>query len=165
MEDFTYESLWQAVYKEKKTNELQILSRTFYQDVKKYIGTLKGTNAGEADETKLNAIRLLEELFGKRKQKILIYVAHNKTLPEPTVPLELSFYEKVRKEYGEATVDGFEEAMPHKEELYVNKDFPEIILPSGTRIGPYKKGDRLELENEEDTNFLKSTEICVNRNG
>ena len=162
MEDLSYESLWQAVYKEKKTNEIQTIPKTFYDDIEKYIEKLgKGENE-ETSETKQNAIKLLEGLFEKRKQKILIYIAHNKSLPQPMPPAEQKFYELVSEDCNKTTLDGYKSSTEQKiTSLRVNKDIPEIILPSGKKIGPYKAGDKVNTDNMEDISFLKSTEICI----
>jgi DNA replication initiation complex subunit (GINS family) len=164
MEDISYESLWQVVYKEKKSNELQAVPKTFYDDILKYIERQENQQNGEANETKQNAERLLNDLFERRKQKILIYIAHNKSLPQPTIPAEQKFYELVLDDYKKTTLDGYKkEDRPGKTNLYINKDIPEILLPSGSKIGPHKAGDKIEVSDDEDVEFLKSTQTCISK--
>ncbi len=158
-EDLAYESLWQAAYKEKKTNELQTLPKTFYFDANSYINSLKEND--DDSETKRNAQKLLNELVEKRKQKILIYVAYNKSLPQPSIGEEQEFYEKVLATYKSQNF-GQKEATAEKEEELLNvvKDVPEILLPSGKKLGPLKKGDVLPVQDKDDAEFLKSIAIC-----
>jgi len=40
------------------------------------------------------------------------------------------------------------------------KDIPEIVLPSGNRIGPLKKDQIIEKLSEQDTNYLTENTIC-----
>ncbi|MEM3227901.1 MAG: hypothetical protein QXK65_03070 [Candidatus Micrarchaeaceae archaeon] len=158
-QDLRYESLWQAAYKEKKSNELQILPKTFYRDMWDYIKSLKGTS--EDPEITSNASKLLEELFERRKQKILIYVAYNKLLPQPVIDSEQKFYESILEKYKSEKLEQTVAASKLIEErLNVIKDIPEILLPSGKKIGPLKKGESIFAENEEDKEFLKTAEIC-----
>ncbi len=164
MNEQLYESLCQAVYKEKKSNELQLITKTFYSDIETYINDLKDGTEPAPAETKQNASKLLEELFEKRKQKILIYIAHNKSLPQSVPAIEQKFFELVSEDYRKITLDGYKSvAQQGITNLYVNKDIPEILLPSGRKIGPYKTGDIIGMENAEDINFLKSTAICKDK--
>jgi DNA replication initiation complex subunit (GINS family) len=158
--DIAYEGLWQAAYKEKKTNELQILPKTFYSDMISYINSLKDDE--ETREVKSNAFKLLEDLFDRRKQKILIYIAHNKPLPQPIIEAEQDFYDTVLNIYKSKNLDhGIMPKVVNEETLSVVKDIPEIMLPSGTKIGPLKKGDRVPVSDTEDIEFLKSASICA----
>ncbi|MGC8478405.1 MAG: hypothetical protein ACP5NE_00545 [Candidatus Micrarchaeia archaeon] len=158
-ENLSYEILWQASYKEKKTNELQTLPKTFYEDINAYLISLKGD---EELETKRNAQKLLSELIEKRKQKILIYIAYNKPLPQPSIEIEQEFYEKVSTIFKAEVFDKTAAKHAKEETLNVVKDIPELLLPSGKRIGPLKKGDLLPVVDKEDAEFLKAAAICSN---
>lgn len=158
-----YEMLWQITQKEKQTNELQPLQKTFYDDVNQLITSFEKKEITE-DEANLkkNAIRLLNELYEKRKQKILIYVAYKKQIPQPAIQKEQDFYNKLSDFFNKNKVNSEEEAQkPNPFTLRSLQTLPEIILPSGKKIGPFEKGQIIEINNnEEDANFLINNTIC-----
>jgi DNA replication initiation complex subunit (GINS family) len=155
-ETLSYDYLWQALQKEKQTNQLLLLPRTFYEDVMGFINNkAKGSDLAARE----NAPKLIAEFFERRKQKILIYIAYNKPLPQPINSNELEFYNRVlqvvKSEKLENTVQIA--ATPSLRSL---KDIPEIMLPSGNRIGPVKKDQVISLENEQDKVYLLENAIC-----
>ena len=78
----TYEMLWQAAQKERQTNELQVLQKNFYDEISEFLKRLEGREITDEDaSTKKNTLKLLDELYERRKQKILIYVAYKRQLP------------------------------------------------------------------------------------
>jgi len=67
-----YDTLWQVTQKEKQVNELQLLPKTFYDEVTNFIKSFEAKDLSEEDmNLKKNAIRLLGELQERRKQRYL----------------------------------------------------------------------------------------------
>ena len=65
----TYDYLWEAYQKEKQTNQLLPISRTFYTDSLFFINGLAAKGETES-VTKTNSISILNNIFEKRRQKI-----------------------------------------------------------------------------------------------
>jgi len=157
-EEISYNYLWQAYQKEKQTNQLLLIPKTFYQD------TIEHINKSKAD-TNTNPIilenttKLLNEFFEKRKQKIMVYVAYNKQPPKPIADNELEFYNKLLQITKSETLK-FEKEIKQTHTLKSIKDIPEIILPSGSRIGPLKKDQTIDAISEQDKNYLIENTIC-----
>ena len=97
MEDYmNYDYLWQLYQKEKQTNQLLLIPKTFYEEISEFITGLDTANE-KSNQIKANATKLLSELFESRKQKILLYVAHDKPMPQPIGSIEAEFYDSVVK--------------------------------------------------------------------
>ena len=159
-DELTYENLWQAYQKEKQSNELQLIPKTFYDDMKEYIDkAFKGGAGEDSTQQRENAMRLLNGIFERRKQKILIYAAYGKQLPSPSTQQEADFYEQITKAIKASTLNA-----THKESqpiaLRSMQSIPEILLPSGSRIGPLEKEQVVEIKNREDASFLINNKIC-----
>lgn len=157
-EDITYDYLWQAYQKEKQTNQLLLIPRTFYEDTILFIKNAQ-QNKGQDQITIENTTRLVNDFFEKRKQKILIYVAYNKQLPQPISNNETEFYNKVLQAVKLEKLD-FASSKSTNYMLKSIKDLPEIILPSGNKIGPLQKDQMIEAKNEQDRNYLIDNTIC-----
>lgn len=160
--DLTYETLWQITQKEKQTNELQLLPKTFYKDINEFLSGFSEKELTESEETtKKNTIRLLNDLYERRKQKILIYVAYKKQIPQPAIQTELDFYNRVLEFANGNSVEVLTPQKPHAHILKSLQSIPEIILPSGKKIGPFEKGQVLEIAGDEgDVEFLVNNTIC-----
>ena len=79
--EISYDLLWQLVQKEKQTNELQLLPKTFFSDTIKLLESMdKKDMTEEETNTKKNTTKLIFEIYERRKQKLLIYVAYKKHL-------------------------------------------------------------------------------------
>ncbi len=155
--------LWQVYQKEKYSNELQTIPKNFYEEIKKDIEILgsKNPNDEEATIVRNNIIKITNELYEKRKQKIIIYVAYNKQLPSPIPKSEQDFYIKLINVTKENKVDIFESTA--KNEIVALRaiiEIPEVFLPSGGKIGPVQKGSVLEIENTNDAKFLIENTLC-----
>ncbi len=161
--DVTYELLWQVTQKEKHTNELQALPKTFYADIGDFIKSFENRETSEEEQNiKKNTLRLANELFERRKQKIMIYVAYKRQLPQPTVQREADLYNRL---LDVANGEKLEPAGRFKasgtQTLRSLQSIPEIILPSGKRVGPLEKGQIVEVAaEEEDIKFLINNTIC-----
>ncbi|MCL5117451.1 MAG: hypothetical protein M1124_01310 [Candidatus Marsarchaeota archaeon] len=169
--NISYETIWQILHKEKQTNELQLIPNTFYNDVEHFIKISKSDiNINNVDNdnsendklnTKENIVFLLNKIFEKRKQKLLIYVAFNKQMPQPLPEIEISFYNRLNELKKEFTLNLEEKAQGIF--LKVISDIPSIRLPSGGKIGPLQKDEIINIKEKEseDINFLINNSICV----
>ena len=156
----TYDYLWEIYQKEKQTNQLLPISKTFYADAQTFIDKLNAKNEVESN-TKTNSINILNNIFEKRRQKILIYIAYGKPLPQPVGSIEQDFCDKVNDILKVNKLDGTNIRTVDKVLLKSLKDMPEVILPSGDKAGPFKKNQTLELgSNEGDIKFLLDNTIC-----
>lgn len=163
MEDYmTYDYLWQLSQKEKQTNQLLLIPKTFYEDIVAFIGGLDESN-DKSVQIKANATKLLKELFELRKQKILMYVAHDKELPQPICAVESKFHTSIVQTMKSSQIS-VDDAKGGQAALKSLVDLPEIMLPSGNKLGPLKKDQILDIKaSEEDLNFLISNSICINQ--
>ncbi|MDE1870681.1 MAG: hypothetical protein KGI06_00375 [Candidatus Micrarchaeota archaeon] len=157
-DNVTYDYLWQAFQKEKQTNQLLLVPKTFYEDSIKFINDINYDSG--STYTKEISIKLLNDFFEKRKQKILIYVAYNKQLPQPISSNETEFYNRLLQTVKSERLDFTIQEKHIVSELKSIKDIPEIILPSGNKIGPLAKDQIVNTENEQDIKYLIENTIC-----
>jgi DNA replication initiation complex subunit (GINS family) len=156
VEHLSYDYLWQAYQKERQTNQLLLLSKTFYEDVNEFLTTKPNIDPS----LKENTLKLLNEFFEKRKQKILIYVAYNKPLPQPASNTEYEFYNKILQAMKSERLEFTGNTPAESKVLKSTKDLPEIMLPSGNKLGPIKKDQIIEPINEQDKVYLLENSIC-----
>jgi DNA replication initiation complex subunit (GINS family) len=162
MEDYiSYDYLWQLCQKEKQTNQLLLIPKTFYEDMSVFIASLDPSNE-KSMQIKSNAIKMLGEFFENRKQKILFYVAHNRTLPQPLCAIEVEFYDSVVKVMKSSRLE-LGNVKSSRTALKSLVDIPEIMLPSGGKLGPLKKDQLIESAfSDADMNFLLANAVCAN---
>jgi len=155
-ETVSYDYLLQAYEKEKQTNQLLLIPKTFYEDSVEFIEKTTSTNKALAE----NYAKLLNDLFEKRKQKILLYVAYGKQLPQPISNSETEFYNKILQSVKEEKLDLAAKKDNGKPALKSLRDIPEIILPSGKKVGPLNKDKIVMIDEEQDMNYLVENKIC-----
>lgn len=155
MEDETYNEVWQVWQKEKQSARLQQIPKNFYSEVLKYIFSVKG-DSDTASSTRENTKRLLNNIYERRKQKLVLYSAYGQPLPQSIPKQEELFYGRL------ITVIREEKLQHDREEnrLVVIQDIPRIVLPSGNEIGPLERDKQVEVNDETDRNFLVNNEIC-----
>lgn len=161
METITYDYVWEVYQKEKGTNELQQVYKTFYSDIAEYIKKLETETNDESEATKSNTKRLVNSIYERRKQKIMVYVAYGKTLPQSVAKEETDFYNAIIKLFNENVVDSkvMKEANSQKV-LRAACDIPEIFLPSGGKLGPVGKSELINISSEEDKEYLITNKLC-----
>ena len=159
-DNISYDYLWQAYQKERQTNQLLLVPRTFYEDALEFINKTKAIK--DQDSTVAdNAARILNDFYEKRKQKILIYIAYNRQLPQPISNSELEFYNKMLQVVKSERLDLIKQTkVTNIHTLKSIKDLPEIILPSGSKLGPLKIDQIIETVNEQDRSYLIENTIC-----
>jgi len=158
-ENISYDYLWQTLENEKRTNQLTQITKSFYTDTITFINSID-QNTKEAN-LKNNAVRLLTELFEIRKQKILVYVAYNKHVPQQIAANEQEFYSKVSEISRNNRIE-LNQANGHTAKKARSIiDIPEILLPSGNKAGPLKRDQIIEMDNDMDLKFLVDNSICA----
>ena len=138
-EDISYDYIWNLFQKEKQTNQLLQLSKTFYTDILEYLQRFNPHRApeGQHGEDTVN-------LFEKRKQKLFLYMAYNKPPPTQLDNSEAEFYNDLLKITEKYRIDPTKKIKSNKL-LRSITDIPEIILPSGKKLGPLKKNEILDM--------------------
>ena len=163
-ENISYEFLWEILQKERSSNSLQLVPKNFYSEVFDFIKAAKEKNqkSEETDIQITNVERLIFEIFEKRKQKIVLYVAYKKPIPSPVVDVELDLYNKLMDIYTNTKIIGQKEAKTQQNMLRVIiEKLPEVFLPSGLKIGPLEKGQVIEVADKADSAFLIDNSLCV----
>lgn len=143
--------VWQAYQKEKQSNKLQIIPKTFYTEVSNIL------QKNIQEETKDNINKTVSNLIKKRKQKILIYVALDEKLPSALPDSEVQFYNQIKSFFDAEDLNLKNKQNP---DIIVKQDIPKIILPSGKEIGPLANGQLITITDEEDKKFLLINNIC-----
>ena len=165
----TYNDLYEALRKERYSEELQKLSRAFLSDVAEYFEDKKKFSEKEddmfsdaviRDKKKLeNAISNFKELLRIRKKKILhlAFVAAEVGISKKDFENLMEF----EKELFEDVVKALEKAEKNKGEEMVGKsqeskytlvrfleDVDEFLGMDGQGVGPFKKTEVANLEKE-----------------
>jgi hypothetical protein len=159
-DDISYDYVWRILQKEKQTNQLLQTSRSFYSDLADYL-----VRAQITEKQKENMEKLIASLFEKRKQKILLYVAYKKPLPQPVADSEQEFYNNLVATFDSSRL--LTSIPPNKSNKLLRSliDIPEIILPSGKKFGPHRKDEIIDLTNSEpDREYLIKNSICESYN-
>lgn len=154
----SYDYIWQTYMKEKQTTQLLPLQKEFYEDVQQFIDKLNASLDPEVGTIKTNVIKILNEMFNKRKQKLLLYAAYNRPLPTPAPHIEAQLYAKASDIMRCDLAEQPQLKAQHKLEALDN--LPEIVLPNGSKIGPLEKGQRIDVNNEEEAKFLIEAGAC-----
>ena len=156
MDNLTFDEIWQVWQKEKQSSKLQQISKTFYEDIFKYIKNTQ-SNSEIQKTTQENLLRITNNIYERRKQKILIYLAYNQNLPQPLPKSETQLYTRLSEVLKNEKLESSEE---ESRDLLVLQDIPKVILPSGKEIGPLEKEQTIKVEDEYDENFLINNSIC-----
>ncbi len=150
-----YDLLWQVWQKEKQSNELQLIPTDFYINIIENFKNVKNNDITSIT-TKENTLKLLYNIFERRKQKITIYVAYNKIINQNLPINELEFYKKLINVKEEEKLNIIE----NNDYVLILQDIPKIILPSGKEIGPLIKDQQLYVTDRIDKIFLIDNNIC-----
>lgn len=156
MESFSFDEIWQAWQKEKQSSKLQQIPKNFYDDVFSFIKNNQSSTEIQ-QTTKENVRKMLANIYERRKQKILIYLAYNQALPQPAPLVELQLYNKLSDIIKKETLEAF---VGTTHELLVLQDIPKVVLPSGKEVGPLEKEQTIRIDDESDENFLLNNSIC-----
>lgn len=155
----TYDFLWQVHQREKNNTELQPIPKAFYKESMENINNIR-PDAMNNNRLRENALKLLNEITERRKQKILIYVAYKKPLPQSNIEEEMNLYSSLLNIVKDNTFT--QQCVQVGCRLKVLSEVPEIMLPSGAKVGPLSKDQIIELSNREDIEYMKGNGICEN---
>jgi len=166
----TYDDLYEAFRKEKYSEQLQPVSKTFLQDVSEYFRDKKEfiekgddmfSDAVIKNKKKLeNAVSSFRGLLRLRKKKILAlaFVASEVGISKKDFENLLGFekdlfeevvrsLEKAEKLLGEGMNNG-EKPEDKYQLVRFLEDVPEFLNMDGESVGPFEKGEVANLEKE-----------------
>lgn len=149
-EKVSVEELFAKLAEEKKTGELSVLPEDFY--LKASGGTEDShENATIHDE---NRRKLIGALKARRQQKMLTYLAYGKNLPHPIPKEEERLYILIKKILDE------ENKSTRSTKIKIISDAPELVTTEGRKIGPFEKNTIIDVENQEDLEFMLKNKIA-----
>ncbi|VVB77013.1 Uncharacterised protein [uncultured archaeon] len=148
------ELLFAKLNEEKSTGELTPLPKEFYFLVDEFVENLEKTNDSDPARKQIeNTRRMAVSLKEKRKQKLLIYLAYGKPLPQPMPEAEEALYNEIRR------ILSRDESKDRVSKLKVTADVPEVFTAAGKKIGPYKLGEVVEVPDKDDYEFMLKNKI------
>jgi len=134
---------------EKKTGELLPLPKEFYTMAEE---TLRAS--GDPATNEHNSInKLIGSLKERRTQKLLIYLAYNKNLPQPIPSEEEDLYIQIKKILNKNTPD------TKVIKIKMAKKIPQIITPSGNSVGPFNQDETVYLSEIADVKFIVDNKL------
>lgn len=148
--EISAEGLFSSLQNEKKTGELVALPKDFYKKVEHYIKI--DLQNGEDPKT-ANFKKLLANLRERRTQKLLIYLAYNKQLPTQIPEEEEELYNRIRKLLENT-------GNPEKiRKIKILSELPELMMPSGEKLGPYKQNQIIDITKTNEVEFLLNNKL------
>ena len=181
----TFNEIYDFSRKERQSDQLQKLPKSFLKDVAEYLKSKKEVASKEDDifseviiKTKKqleNAITLFKELMLQRRKKILrlVLIATETGISkqdfENMLELEKELFEGLMKcinvsdrKFGEI-LNGEKKEKKMKQILFL-ENVSEFVGFTGEKMGPYEKGQTAELPNEV-ANILISDGKCEDMKG
>lgn len=164
----TYNDIYEALRKERYSEQLQQINKNFVQEVSAYLKEKKVISEKSGDifsdaisKTKKqfeNAISMFKELMLRRKKKLLnlAFVAAETGISKRDYENMLSFeketFDKIMKSMDEGDknmaklLNGQEQEEKKKNKLITFlQDIDEFLGLDGEKLGPFKKGDIANL--------------------
>ena len=134
---------------EKKTGELLTLPKEFYSQAEDTLKTSGGIDSSEYN----SAAKLINTLKEKRIQKLLIYLAYNKTPPQPIPTEEEDLYIQIKKILNKN--------VPESKAIKVKiiKKIPQVLTPSGNSVGPFEQNETIYLSDMADVKFIVDNKL------
>ena len=154
--EITAEFLFSQLKAERSTGELTPLPENFYLQAKEELDKMKSQGKNESDLKQAeNAASMFASLKERRKQKLLIYLAYGKQLPQPAPREEALLYAQLSE-----VLKG-ERNSTKVARLKILADVPEVITTEGKKIGPFKKGEVVEATHNGDVEFMLKNSIAA----
>ena len=153
MEEITPEVIFSKLQAERKTGELLPLPADFYEQIDKEIESLKKKSSMDNKQYLENFIKLVNQLKERRIQKVLIYLAYNKQLPQPIPRSEENLFKRIKAIINEETKS------VQAKRIKINLDIPEIITPEGNKIGPFSKDQIIEIDDNKEIEYILRNKI------
>lgn len=133
-----------ALKNEKKTGELVPLPKDFYRQAEQ---TLK--DSGESESNEYSSVsKLIASIREKRAQKLLIYVAYDKDLPQSIPSEDEDLYIQIKKIVNKNAPEN------KSIKVKITKKIPQVITPSGNSIGPFEQNEVVYLSDMADVKFI-----------
>jgi DNA replication initiation complex subunit (GINS family) len=149
----TSETIFSKLQTEKITGELMPLQKDFYTQVVTFVNELGKENSEEKNRQAENAKKMIAILRERRKQKLLVYLAYDKQLPQPIPNEEEVLYNEITK------ILNKEIPNVKLSRLKITADIPEVITTEGRKIGPYRQGEVIEVSSVGDADFIVKNKI------
>lgn len=166
----TYNDIYEAARKERYSNQLQEVDKNFIEEVKTYLKEKKELASKQDDvfsdvivKTKKqleNAVTLFKEFMLRRRKKILnlVLIAAETGISkqdfENMLDFERTLFEEIMKNIEVSDkefsyiLDGKVEDGAVKEKVRFKEDVGELMDLDGSKIGPFKQGDEVEVSKE-----------------
>ncbi len=144
------EEIFNKLNEEKKTGELLPLPEDFYNNIENNEAEGLGQDSERLVE---NRKRIYDLLRTRRLQKILTYLAYGKKLPHPVPSEEERIYIRLKEIIEE------QNSVHKTTKIKVMVSAPEIMTTGGRKIGPFEKNTVLDVDSQEDLEFLIKNKI------
>lgn len=166
----TYNDIYEALRKERYSEQLQPLNKNFISEINEYFVEKKQIASKEGDlfsdslmKTKKqleNAVSIFRELILRRKKKLLTlaFVAAETGISkkdfENMLDFEKELFDKLVSSLNESdkklngVMNGKKEENKTHIMIVFKEDVPEFIDLTGEKQGPFKKGDLANLQTE-----------------
>jgi len=164
----TYENIYEAAKKERYSENLQPISKSFVKEVAKYMKEKKEAASREGDvfsdvlvKTKKqleNAVTLFQELMRRRRKKILhlVLIASETGISkqdfENMLLIEKNLFEDLMQNIEKSNkklnslLNGSAADLEQKNYLIIfSEDIEEFVAPSGEKFGPFSTGQFVNL--------------------
>ena len=109
-------------------------------------------DATKDPEEKRNITNTFNFLKEKRMQKILIYLAYEKTVIDEATSEEAEIYGRMKSLIKNDKIQ-------QSTKIKINIDIPEIITSKGSKLGPYNKDEVVEINENDDVKFIIENNI------
>ena len=103
-----------------------------------------------------NKEKLINNIKKIRTQKILLYLAYDRRLPSPIPKKEENLYIYIKDIINSSSFN------IKNNKIKINNNTPELITPEGNKIGPFKKGqyiDIQDIDNKNEVDFILKNKI------
>jgi len=167
----SYNDLYETLRKEKYSDQLQQLTKSFILDVGEYFrekkegfemtGDMFSDSVLRAKKQFENSKAIFRELMLRRKKKILnlVFVAAETGIMKRDFSNMLDFEKELFEELVKAVEEGdgkmrdMMEGVSEKDEdinrmIVTNEEVEEIVDMNGNSVGPFKKGELVNLDSK-----------------
>jgi DNA replication initiation complex subunit (GINS family) len=151
--EISFSFLYTAYQEEKKTNEIQQLPKDFYTSVGFFMKEQENKEGSKEQKQLENIKKIVFGIKNIRKQKILLYIAYDKSIPIKIPEEEENLYYRIK-----SIMEG-EEKNENIKKVKIKLGIPEVISPSGNKIGPFNQNQVVDIINKDDIEFLVSNQI------
>ena len=147
--DFSVNGLYNLLKTEQKSGEVISLQKDFYLKIEEKLKTYGSANG---DEYK-NIQKVVNSLKERRRQKILVYLAYNKELPRPLPLEEEDLYIQIKNILNKSNSE------PKPSKVKIAKTIPQIVAPSGSKLGPYEQNEIIYIYDRADAKFIVENKL------